>query len=346
MTRHEEATMKPDPSRQMLGDVAGTATATIPADWKQHDAHLVGLLKGAHGTYVAVVDTSSDPLVRVEVALPESVPAGLESKLAEACVQANRDWLGSRLSCTQRYGGALVSEASLVVGPHAREIDPAFVRALLVRCITTAASIPPLVSAIERGVTPYDAPSFASDTALLQSGACYPVAPAADADLMDACLAAAHSAEWPARRADTAFGNGANSAHFIVARDDDSHPPIATVEPRGGCLYATTVVLSPEERQRVPAERLPAVAQLLNGLANVTSLCGFALDFKEGFVRTDLVLDTVGCASPPSRETLLDFIFQAATSGASFREIIVSVAHQGADPGAALAEFAERVRTR
>jgi hypothetical protein len=338
--------MEPNTGRQTLGDVARAAAATIPGDWKQHDAHLVAALKGGHGSYVAVVDTSSEPLVRVEVALPESVPAGLESTLAAACVQANRDWLGSRLSCTERFGGALVSEASLVVGPHAGEIDPAFVRALLVRCITTAASIPPLVSAIERGVPPYDAPSFASDNALLQLGSGYPVAPAADADLMDACLAAANSAGWPARRADTTFGNSPNSAHFIVKRDEESHPPYATVEPRGGCLYATSVVLGPEERQRVPAERRSEVAQLLNGLANRTSLCGFALDFEEGFVRTDLVLDTVGCARPPSRETLLDFIFQAATSGASFREIIISVAHQGADPDVALAEFAERARAR
>ena len=328
-------------NQQTLEDVAGLVAATIPGDWKQHDEHLVGLLKGGHGSYVAVVDTSSDPLVRVEVALPESVPSGLEATLAEACVQANRDWLGSRLSCTQRYGGALVTEASLFVGPHAHEIDPAIVRALLVRCITTAASIPPLVSAIERGTSPYDAPSFASDNRLLQPGAGYPVAPAADADLMDACLAAAHRAGWPARRADPAYGNGANSSHFIVTHDEESHPPIATVEPRGGCLYATSVVLGPEERQRVPRERRSAVAQLLNGLANRTSLCGFALDLEEGFVRTDLVLDTLGCATPPSADTLCDFILQAATSGASFREIIVSVAHRGADPDATLAEFAE-----
>lgn len=338
--------MTDDRSPQTLGDVATSAAATIPGDWKQHDAHLVGLLKGAHGSYVAVIDTSSEPLVRVEVALPESVPSGFESRVAEACVQANRDWVGARLCCTQRFGGAVVSEASLMVGPHASEIDPMFVRALLVRCIATAASIPPLVSAIERGATPYAAPSFASDNQLLMLGATYPIAPAADADLMDACLAAAQEIGWPARRADTAYGNSVNSAHFIVTPNENPQPPIATVEPRGGCLYATTVVLSPEARQRVPPERRLAVAELLNGLANLTSLCGFALDFEEGFVRTDLVLDTVGCPNPPSREMLLDFITQAASSGAAFHEIVVSVAHRGVDPGIALADLAERVRSR
>jgi hypothetical protein len=322
-----------------LIDVAATAVAPIPAGWRRHEGHLIGMLKGAHGGYVVIVDTTSSPLVRVEVVLPESVPAGLEARLAEACLQANRDWPGARLYCTARFDNAIAAEGSLTVGPYASEIDPLIVRALVLRCITTAASIPPLVSAIERGVSPYDAPSLASDNQILAFAGSGRMVPSSDADLMDACLAAAEHAEWPARRAESEYGNGPNCAHVIVEHGDLGPPAIATVEARDGCLYATTVVLGPEERQRVPVERLAAVAELLNGLANRTSRCAFALDLEEGFIRTDLILDTAGCTSPPSRELLCDFVFQAATSGAFFRQMVASVAHQGVEPETALETF-------
>jgi hypothetical protein len=322
-----------------LIDVAIEAVAPIPADWKQHEGHLIGLLKGAHGGYVVIVDTTSAPLIRVEVVLPESVPSGLEASIAEACLQANRDWPGARLYCTSRFDGAIASEGSLTVGPYARQIDPLVVRALVLRCITTAASIPPLVAAIERGVAPYDAPSLASDNLILMFAGTGRMLPVSDAYLMDACLAAAEHVGWPARRAEVEFGNGPNCAHVIVEHEDDGLPAIATVEARDGCLYATTVVLGPEERQRVPIARRAEVAQLLNGLANRTSRCAFALDFEEGFVRTDLTLDTAGCTTPPSAELLCDFVFQAATSGAFFRQLVVSVAHQGVAAGAALEAF-------
>jgi hypothetical protein len=331
-----------DEQRRELIEVAEAAVAPIPAEWRRHEGHLIGMLKAAHGTYVVVVDTTVAPLLRVEVALPGSVPEGLEVRVAEACVQANRDWVGARLYCTSRFDGAVASEGSLMVGPHAREIDPLIVRALVLRCVTAAAAIPPLVAAIERGVAPYDAPSCASDYQLLTFAGNAPVAPAADADLMDACLAAADGIGWPARRADTGYGNGPNCAHFIVEHTDGVQPAIATVEARNGCLYATTAVLTPEERQRVPVERRSAVAELLNGLANSTSRCAFALDFEEGFVRTDLILDTAGCSRPPTNALLLDFILESATSGAFFRDIVVSVAHKGVEPDVALAEFAEQ----
>jgi hypothetical protein len=329
-------------ARVELIDAAADAVAPIPAGWERRGGYLVGCLRGAHGSYATIVDTTGAPLLRVEVALVESVPAGLGPRVAEACLQANRDWLGARLYVTDRFGGALAAGGSLCVGPHASDIDPLVVRALVMRCITTAASIPPLVSAIERGASPYEAPSFASDNQILKFAGNSPLVPAADGELIEACLAAAEWVGWPARRADTAYGNGPNCAHFIV--DSSSSPPaIATVDVRDGCLNASTVLLSPEERQRVPRARRSAVAGLLNGLANRTSTCGFALDFDEGFVRTDLALDTAGCIDPPSPELLCDFIFQAGISGAGFRDIVVSVAHQGVEPDAAISAFEANV---
>ena len=256
-----------------LIDVAEAAVAPIPAGGKRHDGHLVGMLRGAHGPYVLIVDTTSSPLVRVEVVLPESVPAGIGARVAEACLQANRDWPGARLYWTTRFEGAIASEGSLTVGPYASEIDPLVLRALVLRCITTAASIPPLVAAVERGIAPYDAPSYASDAQILAFAGSGRMVPVSDADLMDACLAAAEHAGWPARRAEPEYGNGPNCAHIIVEHEDLGPPAIATVDARDGCLYATTVMLGPEERQRVPADRLAEVAELLNGLANRTSRC-------------------------------------------------------------------------
>ena len=246
-------------------------------------------------------------------------------------MQANRDWIGARLYCTSRFEGAVASEGSLMVGPHAREVDPLIVRALVLRCIATAAAIPPLVAAIERGVAPYDAPSCASDYQLLTFAANSPVVPAADADLLDACLAAADGIGWPARRAETGFGNGPNCAHFIVEHTDGVQPAIATVEARHGCLYATTALLTQEERQRVPVERRSAVAELLNGLANSTSRCAFALDFEEGFVRTDLILTRPAAARRRRPSCCSTSSSRRRRPGRSC-DIVVSVAHRASRP--------------
>ena len=311
--------------------------APIAARWRRHDGHLVGLLKGAHGGFVTIVDTTAAPLLRVEVVLPESVPAGLEARVAEACLQANRDWAGARLYWTRRFDGAVCSEASLTVGPHATAIDPLVVRALLLRCIATAASIPALVSAVERGVSPYDAPSFAADNQLLAFAVNAPGAPATDEELIESCLAAAEAVGWPARCVDTAQANSPNCAHFIIEHPG-AGPAIATVEVTGGCLHASTIILSPEDRQRVPVDRRPAVAELLNGLANRTSRCAFALDLDEGFVRTGLILDTAGCTTAPSASSCATSSCRPR-AGALFRDMIVRVAHRGVEADEALTDF-------
>ena len=98
-------------------------------------------------------------------------------------------------------------------------------------------------------------------------------------------------------------------------------------------------MLGPEERQRVPVERRAEVAELLNGLANRTSRCAFALDFEEGFVRTDLTLDTAGCTTPPSARAALRLRLPGRDVRGVLPPVVVSVAHQGVEAEAALEAF-------
>ncbi len=160
-----------------LIDVAAEAVAPIAARWRRHDGHLVGLLKGAHGSFVTIVDTTAARSSASRSCCPSRCPPG--SRRASPRPACRRTATGQARGSTGRVASTerSASEASLTVGPHATAIDPLVVRALLLRCIATAASIPALVSAVERGVSPYDAPSFAADNQLLAFAVNAPGAP-------------------------------------------------------------------------------------------------------------------------------------------------------------------------
>jgi hypothetical protein len=328
-----------------LYDIAVAATGSIPATWRRTGPQrLLGQLRGVHGSYRIGISTIGGRLYHVKVSSLTPVPEPAVARIDALCMDANWQMPTAAFSYSAAGDGAVMTQAAIALDRTRNLPDPALYRNLLRECILNSELLAKVVDAVNLGCSIEDARTFRAQlypelyqgrlgglpAYLTPSG----TTPASPSGLIAACEAATISAGWETLRP-------APEQLIVVCAGSPATGPVHTVvDVHGRSLIFSSQPFSSE--LLVPEHRRPAVSELLNRILAIGVPFGLALDLQSGSVVARSFLELSGVAQAPSPELLCDVIFQSAAGAFLYLDPIVAVAHEGADPKAALAEHVAR----
>lgn len=323
-----------------LFDAASAAARTLPADWRRPGRdRLLGLLRGNHARYSVAISIVASRLFHVKVTTLEAIPADAAARVGQACMDANWQMPTAGFSYAPAGEGAVTNQAAIALDRSPSLPDPGLYRNLLRECVLNAELLALVTRAVGMGTSVEHARTFRSELFpalykgelgglprwLAPDGA----PPAGSTAVIDACQAAARAAGWETAR------NAPDQAVIVCAGSPATGAVHTIVDVHERSLIVSSFPL-PEGRL-VPEDRRDAVALLFNGILQIGTPFGLALDLQTGNVLARSFLELSGLETIPSPELLCDVIFQSAAGAFLYHEPLVAVAHEGVDPDEALA---------
>jgi hypothetical protein len=329
--------------RNPLFEAAEEAARAFPVQWHREPGRLVGSLEGRNGSYAIIMMANTPALFDVRIAIVEEPRADAREQFDLLCMSLNHS-TPTASYCLSSLVGAPVQSIATISLTRADAIDPLLVRNALRQCVRNAELIAPVIRAINDG-------GGLEDVAMHRQGAYVALVsgpgglpdylanegppPADDAGLIDACEAAVAAARWEAMR------RAPGQLAVVCVESPTSGPVYSFVDVHQGSVVVSAYPLGPEGR--VPAERRPAVADLMNRILDRGVPFALSLDLEGGAVLSRSFLDLNGLAEIPPHETLCDVIFQASAGAVGYLEAITRVAYDGVDPQEALADQEARL---
>ena len=308
---------------QALFEAAEAAASFLPVSWQRDDVLLQSELEGRHGSYEITVATPRAQVFLVRVVSRAVIPPEATERAGLLCMDASWTMPTSGFFYSHAVGDAVVSAATLTFN-HLDEVpDPTILRNTIRECLLNAELLSPVVAQIVRGCSIEQARELRHRLfPLLAAGESggvpdylrpVGVAPADDAELIDACEVAASGSGWETSRR--------SASQLVVGAD-------TFVDVHAGCL-----IVSAYPGVDVRPDRRGAVAALLNQLLDAGTPFNLALDLDRGTVVARSFLDVRGLASIPRAALLCDVIFQAGAGARAHLAEITRVAddRRGAD---------------